>query len=112
MAVFDTGSFYTIIREDKVPSGALVVREGAFREFRTAAQRGKLQVNGVLPMARIIIGQKMIEDSVLVSPDLAQEMLVGAKTMQAWDVTIKNQNGKTDIIVGKDMRDPEITEVD
>lgn len=111
-AVFDTGSFYTIIREDRVPSGAQIVREGAQQQFRTAAQGGKLEINGVLPMARIIIGEKIIEDSMLVSPNLAQEMLIGAKTMQSWDVSIINTNGQTDVVVKHDMRDPDITEVD
>ncbi|MBI2059133.1 MAG: hypothetical protein HYT87_05115 [Nitrospirae bacterium] len=58
------------------------------------------------------IGEKMIQDDALVSPDLGQDMLVGAGTMQKWDIIIRNRNGKTKVIVGRDMRDPEITEVD
>ena len=111
-AIFDTGSFYTIIRENKVPAGASIVREGALQQFRTAGSGGKLQINGVLPIAKITIGDKKVEDSILVSPDLVSDMLLGAKTMQAWDISIQNKKGKTSISVGHDMRDPEITEVD
>jgi hypothetical protein len=54
----------------------------------------------------------MIEDAALVSSNMSSDMLIVAKTMQAWDITIKNENGKTEIVIGHDMRDPEITEVD
>lgn len=110
-AVFDTGSFNTIVREDRLPAGAPIERRLTPLEFRTAAQGGKLRVIGVIVLS-ITIGDKMIQDDAMVSPDLAQDMLVGAKTMQAWDITIQNQNGQTKIIVGHDMRDPDIIEVD
>lgn len=110
-AVFDTGSFYTILREDKVPSGAVVIRRATPLEFRGASKGSKLTVTGAIEVV-MTIGEKMIEDSTLVSPDLAQEMLVGAKTMQAWDISVINQNGSTSVVVGRDMRDPHITEVD
>ena len=55
---------------------------------------------------------KQIDDLVLVSPDLSQEMLVGAGTMQKWDISILDRDGHTELSVGRDMRDPEIREVD
>src|SRR5438309_750203 len=86
-AVFDSGSFYTIIRENKVPEGATITLRATPREFNTAASGGSLKVTGEMPMI-ISIGDKMITDSVLVSPNLAQEMLIGAGTMQKWDIRI------------------------
>ncbi len=110
-AVFDTGSFNTIVREDRIPAGATIERRLTPLEFRTAAQGGKLRVTGVVVLT-MAIEDKLIQDDALVSPDLAQDMLIGAKTMQAWDITVQNQNGQTKIIVGHDMRDPDIIEVD
>ena len=110
-AVFDTGSFYTIVREDKIPTGAAILQMLNPKQFRTAGQTGKLNVTGDITLT-MTIGEKMIQDSALVSPDLVSDMLVGAKTMQAWDISITNKSGKTEIIIGHDMRDPEITEVD
>jgi len=52
-----------------------------------------------------------INDIVLISPGLSQEMLVGAGTMQKWDISILNRDGKSALSVGRDMRDPQITEV-
>ena len=110
-AVFDTGSFYTIIREDRLPIGAVMEQQTKPLEFGTASQGGKLRVKGGIIFV-MTIGEKMIKDDALVSPDLARDMLIGAKTMQAWDISILNKSGKTEIIVGHDMRDPDITEVD
>src|SRR2546428_5412865 len=80
-AVFDSGSFYTIIRENKVPEGAMITWRATPKEFNTAASGGRLKVTGGISMV-ISIGDKMIDDLVLVSPNLAQEMLIGAGTMQ------------------------------
>ena len=48
------------------------------------------------------IGDRMIQDEALVSPNLAQEMLIGAGTMQKWDITIRTQNRHTTVEVGRD----------
>lgn len=110
-AVLDSGSFFSIIRKNKVPEGAQVVWWTSPQEFKTAAGGGKLKVIGELPLI-ITMDEKMVEDSVLISPELSQEMLIGAKTMQAWDISIINRDGETQIVVGRDIRDPDIIEVD
>lgn len=110
-AVFDSGSFYSILREDEVPAGALVQKRKSPRSFRTAAKGSHLSAGGELPVV-LTIGEKMVDDVVLVSSDLSQEMLVGAGTMQKWDISIVTRDGHTEVIVGRDMRDPDITEVD
>ena len=110
-AVFDSGSFYTILREDKVPSPATVTRRKVPRILRAAAKGSTLTAIGDVSVV-IAIGNREIDDVALVSPDLAQEMIVGAGTMQKWDISILNRNGHTEVSVGRDMRDPEITEVD
>ena len=109
-ALFDSGSFYSIVRADKVPEGAMIIPFAVPQEFKTASQEGTLKVTGEIPLVITVEG-KMVEDSVFVSPDLGREMIIGAKTMQAWDISIVNTNGHTEIRVGRDMRDPEITEV-
>lgn len=59
----------------------------------------------------VSIGNKTIRDTALVSERFASEMLVGAETMQEWDITIKDRNRKTKVIDCRDMRDPRITGV-
>lgn len=110
-ALLDTGSFFSIVRADKVPEGAMVVPFASPQKFKTATRQGTLHVTGEIPLMLTLEG-KLIEDSVLVSPDLGRDMLIGAKTMQAWDISVVHSNARTEIRVGRDLRDPEITEVD
>lgn len=110
-AVFDSGSFYTILREDKVPAGASVLWRKQPRTFRTAAKGASFSATGELPLV-LTIGDREVDDVALVSADLSQEMLVGAGTMQKWDISIINRNGHTEVAVGRDMRDPDVVEVD
>jgi len=109
-AVFDSGSFYSILREDKVPAGALIHRHKTPRIFRAAAKGTRLSATGEIPLV-LTIGDKMVDGAVYVSPDLSQEMLVGAGMMQMWDISIITRNGRTEVVVGRDMRDPDLTEV-
>ena len=109
-ALFDSGSFYTILREDKLPKNTKFETYKRKREFGTADKKGKIEITGTTRLI-IKIGNKMIEASAFISPDLSTEFIIGAGTMQSWDITIKNKNGKTTVVVGHDMRDEEITRV-
>ncbi len=109
-ALLDTGSFYSIIRQDRLPQKAKYLRYRTPEYFRAAAKGSRLRVVGVTELV-MTIGRKRVRDGVLVSPDLSRQMIVGAGTMQKWDIGIRNLNGKTRITVGRDMRDPDTTEV-
>ncbi len=110
-ALFDSGSFYTIVREDILPQNTQILRYKNPELFGTAGKNGSVSITGVTSLV-VAIGEKMISTRAYVSPDLRREFIVGAETMQAWDISIHTTNGKTKIHVGHDMRDPEITEVD
>lgn len=110
-AVFDTGSFHTLLRGDKVPSPHSVVGRKIPWTLRTAVKGSKLTVVGEVSLV-LTIGNHQVNDVALVCPELAQEMHVGAGTMQKWDISIVNRNGHTEVTVGRDMNDPDITEVD
>jgi hypothetical protein len=107
-AVFDSDSFYTIIRKDKLPRNATFTPQKL--TFRTANKKGRLAIIGQIILT-IVIGEKRVQDQVLVSSELGSDMLIGSKTMQSWDISVMNSKGKTKINVAHDMRDPEITEV-
>ena len=110
-AVFDTGSFHTLLREDRIPEGATVITRKDPHVFRTAARGQRFKAVAEIPLV-LTIGDKAVLDVALVSPDLSQEMLVGAGTMQKWDISIMTRNGRTEVSVGRHMRDPDITAVD
>lgn len=107
-AVFDSGSYYTIVRADKLPANTTIIEQ--HQSFGTANKKSRLKTIGetILIMS---IGKKMIKSEALVSEELGSDMLIGAQTMQSWDISILNTKGKTTINIKHDMRDPEINEV-
>ncbi|MBI2060853.1 MAG: hypothetical protein HYT87_13885 [Nitrospirae bacterium] len=109
-ALFDSGAFHTILRSDCLPSPEALIRYRPARKLGTARKGARVTILGTTYLV-IQIGDKMIETSALVSPDLSREMVIGAEAMQAWDISIRNSNGKRSIFVRHDMRDPDITEV-
>jgi hypothetical protein len=107
-AVFDSGSYYTIIRVDKLPADTTIIKQES--TFGTANKKAKLKI--IAETILILgIGKKLIKTHVLVSDELGSDMLIGAQTMQSWDISILNEKGKTKIKIVHDMRDPEINEV-
>ncbi|MBI2061258.1 MAG: hypothetical protein HYT87_16080 [Nitrospirae bacterium] len=110
-AFFDTGSFFTIIRRDVVPSGRATLPYKKAKRLGTAGRRGGVIISGETVLV-IEIGKRMISSRAIISPDIKREMIIGAGAMQEWDISVRNRNGKTKVLVGRDLRDPEITEVD
>ncbi|HEY3236625.1 MAG TPA: retropepsin-like aspartic protease [Polyangiaceae bacterium] len=110
-ALFDTGAHPTIIREDCLPEGSAILRRPAPLHMRTAAQGGTLDIIGGTILI-VSVGDRRIQDEALVSPNLSQELLIGAGTMQKWDISIRNENGATRVEIGRDLDHPDIQEVD
>ena len=116
LAVFDSGSFYTVVREDKVPQSATVEQRKKPALFRAAAKGSRVSVTGSVHLVLTVLDssgvEKEVDDVALVSPDLTQEMLVGAGTMQKWDISISNRDGVTRLEIGRDMHDADLTAID
>ncbi len=110
-ALIDTGAFYTIIRQDCVPAGAKVNPYKTGELLGTAGKRGHVRAVAETVLVMVVEGHP-IRDEVLISPDLKREFILGAKTMQAWDISVKNKNGHTTVHVGRDMNDPDIQAVE
>ena len=108
-ALFDTGSFYTIIREDCMPPKAYFYPQS--NELGTASHGGKLKISGATILIIEHEGRK-IKTQVLVSPTLKQDMIIGAEAMQSWHINVLNTKKETKVIFNLDMRDPDINEVD
>ncbi len=109
-AVFDSGSFYTLVREDCLPEGSLIIRPGQSRYLGTEKEGSKISITGSVHL-EIEIRGRQIEGEAYVSPDLSAQLLIGAGLMQMWDITIKNSNGSTTVEIGRDRNDPHIQTV-
>ena len=109
-ALVDSGSFFTIIRTDCLPSAKAVLPLKRSYRLGTAARKGSVKITARTVFVVEIAG-KRIQTSALVSPNLKREMIIGAETMQGWDISVRNRNGSTRVVVGRDMRDPDVVEV-
>jgi len=67
--------------------------------------------HGELPVV-MTIGDREVDDVVMVAPELSQELIVGRGTMQKWDISVVTKEGRTAVHVGRHMHDPDVTEVD
>ena len=110
-ALIDSGSFYTLIREDCLPADVRVDKYKTAEKLGMAGKGGHLRAIGETVLIMNINGHP-ISDEVRIAPDLKREFILGAGTMQKWDISIKNKNGHTQIIVGHDMNDPDIQAVE
>lgn len=110
-AVVDSGSFESFVRDDCLPAGAVLIPFVRPKKYGLASKTGRFQASGTTVL-EIRIGRRWIDDHVIVSPDLRCEMLIGAGTMQRWDISIRNKNGSTSIHVGRDNRDPNLLAVE
>jgi len=109
-ALFDSGSFYSIIRSDSMPATKYLFKYPKPKEFGTANKKSILKIIGETSLV-IKINNKKINETVLVAPQLSRDLIIGAKAMQSWHITVDNSTGETKIVVEKDMNDPDITEV-
>ena len=110
-ALVDSGSFYTIVRESMLPPQAARFPVRVPMRLGTAGRDGTLQVVSETILEVTLCG-KTIRIPAFLSPDLRREMLIGAGAMQDWEIAIANDNGRTRVVVGRDVNDPEVTEVD
>lgn len=109
-ALFDSGAFYSIIHENSLPQTNYITHYPKPEVYGTATKGATLKITGETTLM-IHIEDKTIRETVLISPELSREMIIGAKTMQSWHITVNNETGDTKIVVGTDMNDPEVTEV-
>lgn len=110
-AVVDSGSFFTIVRQDVLPPGTTVARYAQTKILQTAKRGSQMQMIGETTLVIGIAGKEIVTHSA-VCADLNRDMIIGAETMQSWDISIVNRNGSTEVLVGRDLHDPEITEID
>lgn len=109
-ALFDTGSFLSLIREDKLPEGTLVLRLKEPKMFGTADTGGQFTATSAVEL-EVHVENHDIFVPAFVAPNLSAEMIIGAGVMQMWDITIKNDNGQTTIHIGRDVNDPDTQSV-
>ena len=96
-ALFDTGASFTVVRRDIAERIGHILPTDV-KEVVLADGKTKLKVLGYVPISTVLEGSPM-DDIAYVVEELAEELIIGAKVMEFYD--IKLDPSKNKIIVGK-----------
>ena len=98
--LFDTGAGASFIRRDVADKIATTLELPSPKTFTLGDGVGRLRVNETA-ILYVYIGGVEISDNFIVSPRLADEVIIGASTMQKWRVKLDLEDEK--VIIDKRM---------
>jgi predicted aspartyl protease len=96
-ALFDTGASFTVVRRDVAEKIGHILPTDV-KEVTLADGKTKLKVLGYIPISTVLEGSP-IDDIAYVIEELAEELIVGVKVMEFYDIKLDPSTNK--IIVGK-----------
>ena len=98
--LFDTGASASFIRRDAVDKIATTLKLPSPETYTLRDGVGKLRVNETVVLYVYIDGIR-ISDNFIVAPRLADEVIIGANTLQKWRVKLDLENER--VVVDKRM---------
>jgi predicted aspartyl protease len=96
-ACFDTEVSFTVMRRDVAEKVGHILPTDV-REVTLADGKTKLRVLGYIPISTVLEGSP-IDDIAYVIDELAEELIIGVKVMEFYDIKLDPSTNK--IIVGK-----------
>jgi predicted aspartyl protease len=96
-ALFDARASFTVIRRDVAEKIGHILPTDV-REVTLTDGKTKLKVLGYIPISTVLEGSP-IDDIAYVIEELAEELIVGVKVMEFYDIKLDPSTNK--IIVGK-----------
>src|SRR5215211_1015872 len=86
-SLFDGGSTYSCIRPDVAEALGVTQPLSRPREVKTASKGSFIRIEKVLPLD-FYINNLLLDDNFLVVPNLAEQAIIGAATMQKWKIKL------------------------
>jgi predicted aspartyl protease len=96
-ALFDTEASFTVVRKDVAEKIGHILPTNV-KEVTLADGKMKLKVLGYIPISTVLEGSP-IDDIAYVIDELAEELIIGVKVMEFYDIKLDPSTNK--IIVGK-----------
>ncbi|MEW6536905.1 MAG: retropepsin-like aspartic protease [Candidatus Auribacterota bacterium] len=94
--LFDTGARRSVIRKDIAEKLATLINAPEPLKFRLADGKTGLTTSIVADIW-IVIGDKAITDQFPVLNELSREIIVGANTLQNWEIKLDPQNESVNV---------------
>lgn len=98
--LFDTGASASFVRQDVVARIATTLKLPSPETYTLADGAGKLRVTNTAVLYVYINGIR-ISDNFIVAPRLADEVIIGANTLQKWRIKLDLENER--VIIDKKM---------
>jgi predicted aspartyl protease len=95
--LFDTGASFTVVKKEVAEKIGQILPTN-IKEVTLADGKTKLKVLGYIPISMILEGSP-IDDIAYVIEELAEELIIGIKVMEFYDVKLDPSTNK--IVVGK-----------
>jgi len=95
--LFDTGASFTVVRRDVAEKIGHILPTDV-KEVTLANGKTKLKVLGYIPISTVLEGSP-IDDIAYVIEELAEELIVGVKVMEFYDIRLDPSTNR--IIVGR-----------
>lgn len=102
-AIFDSGSTYSCIRPELARKLEIILSLPEPMDFTTAKEGEKLIANEAIRLNFYINGLRLSDEFMLI-PKLSEQVVIGAKTLQAWRIKL---NFETDEVI----IDPRVTKL-
>ena len=87
-ALFDTGATYSFVRAELAEELGVVDSLPEPMEFETAKEGEKLLIQKVVHLEFSLEGERLSDEFLVAENALTEEVIIGAKTMQAWGIVL------------------------
>jgi len=102
-ALFDRGATYSIVRKDIAEKITFIDSLPKLMEFGTASKEKKIIIKLRTSMD-FYIDDTRFSDEFLVTDEIEEEVIIGAKTMQSWRFKLDSENERV-------IFDPKVTKL-
>jgi len=87
-ALFDTGATYSFVRAELAEELGIVDSLPEPMEFEAAKEGEKLLIQKVVHLEFSLEGERLSDEFLVAEDALTEEVIIGAKTMQAWGIVL------------------------
>ncbi len=94
--LFDSGANLSCINKDNLTNLELPISLGRMRKLATASEGHFIEINERVTLD-FYVNDVLLSDEFLVVPNLSEEAIIGAATLQKWRIKLDFEHDKVDV---------------